>query len=166
MAHCTALVHAIGSSYVVAVPSTSALFYFRLKAVYCNNKIATIFFGSLWFSLFGLSFLIPLSGAKGVHIGTTRRCINTEIPKYASTPLIFNAIFDTLVFFAISLRIMSFTIVGNTFRARMKSFFQGAGLPSISKSLLQDGQLYYLFVTNPTCCLHFTYGPFLSLCAV
>jgi hypothetical protein len=147
--HCDAVIYGVGACFVIAVPSTYALFFFRVKAVYCNNKIITIFFGSLLVALFGLAFLVPL-GAKGAHIGTTKRCILTSVRSYVSAPVIFNAISDTLVFIAISVRIMSYSIAGDTPGTRIRSFFRGDGLPSLSRSLLQSGQLYYLFVTNST----------------
>lgn len=37
-------------------------------------------------------------------------------------------------------------MVGNTWRARAKSFFTGVGLHHLSKALLQSGQAYYLSV--------------------
>jgi len=67
----------------------------------------------------------------------------THVNHYPSFPLIAHFAFDTLVFFAISLRIVSFSIVGDTFGARMRSFFRGDGLPNLSRSLLYGGQLYY-----------------------
>jgi hypothetical protein len=57
-----------------------------------------------------------------MHIGTTKMCI---IAPYVSIPILVHAAFDTLVFFAISFRIISFSIVGDTFSARMMSFFRG-----------------------------------------
>ena len=152
------LIRAGGACFIVAISSTSALFFLRVRAVYRNSTIITVIFGALWFMLLGLSFIFPIA-ADAEHIGTTKRCINTLIPRYSSTPIIFNAVFDTLVFLTISLRIMSFTVVGNTLLARMRSFLQGHGLPVISKGLLQDGQLYYLFVTISLDLIStFTYG--------
>jgi hypothetical protein len=137
----------IGCFFVIGVPSTSALFFFRVKAVYYWNKFITMFFGALLFALFGLSVLMPFT-ASGEHIGTTQICITTKIEHFGALPLFLNSLMDTLVFIAISLRIISYSLVGGTFNARMRSFFQGAGLPSLSKSILQGGQLYYLFVTR------------------
>jgi hypothetical protein len=117
-----------------------------VKAVYCNNKIITAFFGFLLFALFALSFL-AFTAVNGTHIGTTQRCIIIEVASYGSTPIILNSLIDTLVFIAISLRIISYSIVGDTLGARVKSFCRGDGLPVLSRSLLQGGQLYYLFVT-------------------
>jgi hypothetical protein len=142
---CNALLRAVGAFFVIAAPSTSALFLFRVKAVYLNNKIITTFFTVLLFVLFGLTILVPLS-IKGAHIGPTKRCVSTRVPSYTSAPIVVNTVFDTLVFFAISIRIASRFVVGNTFVARLKSFFVGNGFPNLSKSILQGGQLYYSFV--------------------
>jgi hypothetical protein len=132
-------------SLVVALPSSSALFFFRVKAVYCNNRIITVVFAVLWFALVGLSFTIP-SSVKGRHIGTTQACIITYVAPVASAPIVLDAIFDTLVFIAISVRLISFSFVNDTFGGRMKSFWRGDGLPALSRSLLQGGQFYYLLV--------------------
>ena len=145
LAHCHATTLALGSILMLVIPSTSALFFFRVRAVYYNNKIITIFFGVLWLSLVGLSFLIP-QATSATHIGTTKRCIVTRITPYVSIPVLIHATFDTLVFLAISFRIISFSIVGDTFSARAKSFFRGDGLPSLPRSLLVGGQAYYVFV--------------------
>jgi hypothetical protein len=82
-------------------------------------------------------------------IGTTQTlCVAIRVAHYISVPIIMHAAFDTLVFFAISFRIISFSIVGDTFSARMKSFFRGEGLPSLPRSLLFGGQAYYVFVIS------------------
>jgi hypothetical protein len=146
MPHCNAVLISIGCFFVLGMPSTSALFFFRIRAVYRQNKIITGFFGLLLFALFGLSFLGPFTG-KGKHIGTTQRCINTKAEPFGSVPILLNSIMDTLIFIVISFRIVSYSLVGDTFSARMRSFLRGDGLPNLSRSILQGGQLYYLFVT-------------------
>jgi hypothetical protein len=145
VANCHILMYAIGGCFVLALPSTSALFFFRVKAVYCDNKVITAFFGFLLIALFGLSFLIPLAPVVS-HIGTTQRCMTTQVKRYGFAPAVLNFLFDTLVFIAISFRIASPSIKGGTLRAFVKSFLRGEGLPKYSKSLLQDGQIYYWFV--------------------
>jgi hypothetical protein len=42
----------------VAVPATSLLFFFRLKAVYMHSRIITTIFGIFWLAIAGLSMLI------------------------------------------------------------------------------------------------------------
>jgi hypothetical protein len=130
--HCDALTYAIGACFVIAVPSSSALFFFRVRAIYYNNSVITYFFGFLWASLLVLCFLVPI-GVRNAHLGTTQRCIVTHVDAYASAPLVLNAVFDTLIFVAISVRISSFTTVGDTFYARCASFFRGEGLSNVSR---------------------------------
>jgi hypothetical protein len=131
---------------VVALPSSSALFFFRVKGVYCNNRIITVIFGFLLFSLLGFSCVI-IPAIKATHIGTTQRCMVTSVAPYASAPIVLNAVIDTVIFIAISIRLASFLSVDHSFSVLMKSFWLGDGLPSLSKALLRGGQLYYLFVT-------------------
>jgi hypothetical protein len=114
-----------------------------VRAVYCNNRIITVFFGLLWLMLFGLCFVVLLA-AKAVHIGPTQICIIIRVEHYGAISLLVHVVFDTLVFLAISLRLSSFSIMGDTFGARVRSFLRGDGLSSLSRSLLYDGQLYYL----------------------
>ena len=147
MAHCDIILYAIGGSFIVVLPSTSALFFFRVRAVYANNRAITAFFGFLLFALFGLCFMTPLV-SESTHIGPTKRCITTKIKTYGFAPAVLNFVLDALVFISISLRISYYSIEGDTFRARMTSFFRGDGLPRLSRSILQGGQLYYSFVRH------------------
>ena len=59
-----------------------------------------------------------------------------------------NAVNDTLIFIAITYRILSCSVVGDSRSARARSFFEADGLPRLSKALLQGGQLYYLWVIH------------------
>jgi hypothetical protein len=68
-----------------------------------------------------------------------------------AAPIILTAVNDTLVFLAISYRVVSSATVAGTWRARTRSFFTGEGLYHLSKTLLTSGQVYYLFVL--LCCL-------------
>jgi len=53
------------------------------------------------------------------------------------------ALNDTLIFFAISYRMVSISIVDSTWSARVRSFIRGDGLRHLSKALLQSRQVYY-----------------------
>src|SRR5262245_15695807 len=46
---------------ILLCPSSSALFFLRVKAVYGNNRIITALFGSLWVVLFGFCLALPVS---------------------------------------------------------------------------------------------------------
>ena len=165
VAHCHAFTLALGSLIILVFPSTCALFFLRVRAVYCNGKLITIFFGVLWLVFFALCLLIPQS-ISAVHIGMTQTCIVTKISPYVSAPIIMHVAFDTLVFFSISFRVISFSIVGDTFSARMMSFFRGDGLSSLPRSLLFGGQVYYVLVIRSSPCTFtniFACSPAISL---
>jgi len=71
------------------------------------------------------------------------------MPRYILTlihlmPVVANAIYDTLVFLAISHHIVSYTAIGDIWSARAKSFFTADGLPRLLRVLLQSGQQFYL----------------------
>lgn len=70
--------------------------------------------------------------------------MNTAVQSFGFAPIFLNTVNDTLVFLAISYRILKHTTRGDSWRARAKSFLAGDGLPKLSKALLQGGQLYYL----------------------
>ena len=128
---------------MVAVPSNSLLFFFRVRAVFKANKYVVAFFALIWLSTFG-SFTVPFS-IGGEHIGTTNRCINSNIKPSSSVGIIVSTVNDTLVFVAITYRLVVYnTSVSNTWRMRLKVLFSGEGMGGVSKALLQTGQLYYL----------------------
>ncbi|KIM88427.1 hypothetical protein PILCRDRAFT_814319 [Piloderma croceum F 1598] len=146
MDDCKTLVYIKGSLLEIGVPATSLLFLFRVKAVYNNSKIITAFFGLLWLVITGLNTLI-LVGISPDHIPYTKRCTEgLALPEYTTVPIIVTAVNDTLVFFAISYRMLSSAMIRSTWRARTKSFFTGDGLMHLSWVLLQSGQVYY-FIT-------------------
>ena len=80
------------------------------------------------------------------RIPYTRRCTEGLSHKYTTVPIILTAVNDTLIFFTISYRLVSISMVSGTWRARAMSFIRGDGLHHLSKALLQSGQVYYLSV--------------------
>ena len=61
-------------------------------------------------------------------------------------PIILTAVYDTLIFIAISYRMISLSMLDGPWSTRVKSFFTGNGLHHLSKAMLQSGQVYYLSV--------------------
>ncbi|KIM88413.1 hypothetical protein PILCRDRAFT_3403 [Piloderma croceum F 1598] len=140
--NCMALKYVEGVFLEIGVPATSLLFLFRVRAVYNNSRIITAFFGLLWMAISGLSVLILL-GVTRDRIPYTQRCTEGPTPKYSTVPIIVTAVNDTLVFLAISYRMISSAMVSSTWKARAKSFITGDGLLHLSKALLKSGQVYY-----------------------
>ncbi|KIM88405.1 hypothetical protein PILCRDRAFT_255956 [Piloderma croceum F 1598] len=143
--NCNALKYVEGVFAEIAIPSTSLLFFFRVRAIYNNSRVVTAVFGFIWIALAGLSILVMLGITKD-RIPYTRLCTAGLAHPTTAIPIILSAANDTLIFFAISYRMLSLSMVGGTWSARAKSFFTGKGLHQLSRSVLQSGQAYY-FVT-------------------
>ncbi|KAH7910121.1 hypothetical protein BJ138DRAFT_142830 [Hygrophoropsis aurantiaca] len=147
---CEKLQNAIGASFVFASPSTSALFFFRVCAVFDRSKIVVACFAIMWLGVLGSSIVVSFA-IQAQHIGNTQRCINSSVKNWAGTPIVSNTIYATLVFLAISLKLMSMTMIDSpTGSDRVKSFIRGDGLPRFSRLLFKSGQQYYFatFGTN------------------
>jgi hypothetical protein len=138
--HCNVAYYTLTVFTLIASPATAAMFFLRVKAIYFDNKIVVAFFGVLWLAFSGTIFLWTFSMTMG-HIGTTQKCILRSVKHRVTASLLLHSAYDTLVFIAISLRIMSMA-----FSSRGKSLLLADGLPRLSRSLLLGGQLYYLFV--------------------
>lgn len=78
------------------------------------------------------------------RIPYTRRCTEGLAHNFTSVPSLLTAVNDTLVFLAISYRMMRFSLTGSSWKARAKSLLWGEGLNHFSRALLRSGQAYYL----------------------
>ncbi|KAJ7202675.1 hypothetical protein B0H12DRAFT_1035933 [Mycena haematopus] len=140
---CGALDLALNILYPFAIPSTSLLFFFRVRAVYGAARRVTIIFGLLWIAELAACVSVPF-GTGGINIGPTRYCIVTKLEPFAGSAAITPAVFDTSVFIAISYRLVGNTHVEYSWGQALRALLTGAYLPSFSKSLLIDGQMYYM----------------------
>jgi len=143
-ANCNQVNVAIGVFFAIAGPSTSLLFFLRVRAMYHDLPLVVVLFGLLWLGTVAGGILIPFAVATFFQtIDSMRICILTTTQKYVSASIIISMVFDTLVFAVISYRIIS------TFGSRddtnvWSNLLRGVGLPKFSKTLLQSGQKYYL----------------------
>ncbi|KAJ6590208.1 hypothetical protein B0H10DRAFT_2233759 [Mycena sp. CBHHK59/15] len=147
---CQAFHLAIALLFPLAIPLTSLLFFFRVRAVYCCARTVTIVFGLMWLAILGTSLIVPIA-TRGVNIGPTPYCSLGELAAYAAIIGLNPGLFDTAVFLAISYRLVGNTHVEyHSWKQKASAFFTGAYLPSFSKSLFVDGQIYYMItvVTN------------------
>ena len=69
--HCQTLLHISVSFLMLGICCTSLLFFYRVRAVYGNSKIITGFFGFLWLSIFGATFVIPFSVSGEVNLSAS-----------------------------------------------------------------------------------------------
>ncbi|KAF7334191.1 hypothetical protein MSAN_02380400 [Mycena sanguinolenta] len=119
------------------------LFFLRVTAVWHPSRIGYAVFSVLWFGVLGAGITVAL-GIGGAHIGSTRQCINTTVAGYIEVAGIVPLINDTVIFLAISYRIVAHIMVADSSMARLRAFFGGTGLSELSQALLQSGLHFYL----------------------
>lgn len=100
-------------------------------------------FSTLWLGVVSAYIYDSVNAANGfVLFPEANVCV--QVTELDASAAFVNAIFDTLVYLAISWKMSSFSTIGDNRRARLKSFIRGDGLLGLSKSLLRSGQVYYL----------------------
>lgn len=125
----------------------SLLFLFRIQGVFYGECPIIVVFTLLWLAVVGTSVLAPLSFS-GVSIGNTPYCINTRLKDVGSAGIVMAAVDDTLVFIAITTKlVMNHSSGMMSRRQEWKLFFTGEGMGRITRVVLQTGQLYYLCVS-------------------
>ena len=132
--------------FPLTLPITNLLFVFRVRALYSNNKYVVIFSYISWLVVLASSFTVPVSST-AVHIGITNYCVGIKPkPHLISFAIFYPTIHETLVFLLTSWAFLrnSFTDINlsNGFRVMVMGKF----LPAFSKSILHNGQGYYLCV--------------------
>ncbi|KAF7325993.1 hypothetical protein MKEN_00450200 [Mycena kentingensis (nom. inval.)] len=151
---CAAAIHGFESFYPVTSAGSAFLFYVRVLAVYGGNRVVAVFFGFLWLAVAATALLVPIGG-RGRALDGGRCLYFRALPNDPSTlPTgLTLLLFDTLVFFAISYRLVAnhgldagspTTETRRWPLRRLKLLFSGANLPVFSKGLLNEGQEYYM----------------------
>ena len=101
-----------------------------------------IFFGFSWIGVIGIFGYISIKGmAQCSGAKSSTKCF--VVQRIDAWGYIATAIYDTLMYLAISWKLASFAPV-DRWQDRLKSFITGEGLGWLSKVLLQSGQVYYL----------------------
>ncbi|KAF4610092.1 hypothetical protein D9613_010443 [Agrocybe pediades] len=94
LSHCE-IVHRLQALYPILIPSTSLLFFFRVRAMYSDNTKVVVFFFLLWLAVIGGS-ITPIIGVSAMNIGPTDYCINSGLKLYISAACIVPFVHDTL----------------------------------------------------------------------
>lgn len=128
---------------IIAVPAISLLFLLRVTAIYLHNKVVIAIFAACWLALLGSFVLDSLTMLSGFMRPSKAKLCNLPGRTTDAWAYIANAVFDTLVYLAISWRLAS-TSMSSSWMGRLKSFVKGDGLLGLSKVLLRSGQFYYL----------------------
>ncbi|KAJ3506387.1 hypothetical protein NLJ89_g6892 [Agrocybe chaxingu] len=129
--------------YPISVPATSLLFFFRVRAVFDRDRRVVGFFAFMWLAVLA-GCLTVTQGVEGAEIGDTRFCVNASLESYVAAAAIIPLVNDTLIFLAITWRLMQNANVEPSLKGGVRTLFFGDYMPAFSKALLQDGQVYYL----------------------
>ncbi|KJA17091.1 hypothetical protein HYPSUDRAFT_1104878 [Hypholoma sublateritium FD-334 SS-4] len=127
----------------ISICCSALLFFFRLRAIYNRNQIVVATFFVFWIGLIVAALFVPLGISAGA-IGPTRYCRYTAFKPSSYAGLIGPLIYDTLVFAAISWRLIQVASVEMSCRDTLHILFSKRGLPAFTARILVDGQLYYL----------------------
>jgi hypothetical protein len=139
------MVQKLSFIYSVAIPSTLLLFVFRVCALYHNRKYAVVFFSSLWMGLLACSIIMPF-GISAFKIPLTGYCVETKKSFVYTVIDLSPFIHDTVIFLATSWAFISNSSAYQdmTLKNGLRILILGKFLPAFSKTILRDGQLYYL----------------------
>ena len=138
-------VRLVFSMYPVTIPLTTLLLVLRVCALYNNSRRAIALFSLSWLSVLASSIAVPM-GVTGVQVPFTNYCfvVKSEVSWIltATGPILH----DTLVFCATSWAFISHSYPRAKWRAMLGIVVRGDDLPPLSRSILRDGQAYFLWV--------------------
>ncbi|TCD71616.1 hypothetical protein EIP91_007363 [Steccherinum ochraceum] len=140
--NCESFVKAIGWIGALAIPLNSLLFLFRIHAIFEGRRDIVGLFTFFWVAVVACSLTAPFS-LDGIRIGETMYCTFGRVRPYGSAGIVTSAINDTLVFLAITIKLILNTPAKNS-SERMRTLFSGKGMGNISRAVMQGGQQYYL----------------------
>lgn len=142
---CTTVLYASSWMTSASISLTTLLFFFRIRAVYNNDKYITAVFFLLWLCVLGLCIYQPLKGetpsssANTLCTGVTSNLV-TLIVSMSTVPMGY----DILGFLAVAWRLFRNTHVAFNFKDGFRVIMLGKLLPHFSRALLRDSQLYFL----------------------
>ncbi|KZP11645.1 hypothetical protein FIBSPDRAFT_962052 [Athelia psychrophila] len=143
---CDTLVKIFGACAALSIASTSFLFLLRVRAVYLRSARTTAIFGTLWIvtvasAIYTAATIHADPKSLYVYTGCSVSHIDSSTSTWLLVPTLFN---DTLIFLAITYRLMADAATKRSWRSRFLSIVKGKGLYRLSRSVMLTGQLYYL----------------------
>ena len=133
----------VGFLYAVALPFTVLLLVFRVVALYKNSKYAIAFFGLSWLAFLANSIVVSM-GVVGEQIKNTPYCLEAKPQTQSILGVIGPIVHDTLIFIATAWAFMKNSYLKTNVDNVLDVMVLGRHLPAFSRSLLRDGQLYFL----------------------
>ena len=128
--------------YIVALLSTLLPFVARVSALYGNNKFVVTFFSLLWLCVLASAIAVAI-GTSAFRVGETNYCAQSRSKK-SSVLTAMALAYDTLIFVATSRAFMGYSYTPVSLKRGFRDMVLGEHLFAFSKSILRDGQAYYL----------------------
>lgn len=143
---CAGLLRATHWLFSSGLSLTTLLFLFRVRAVYNNNKWAANFFSLMWLGVVAASIVETQEGILGVRQEPSGRCITVrDITPFITATTIVPMANDIIIFLAITWKLVQTSNQEDLSpRKGLVIAIFGRRLPSFSKTLLRDGQAYFL----------------------
>jgi hypothetical protein len=130
--------------YVICIPATSLLFFFRVRAVFSGSKYIIWFFSFMWLAVLGSALTVPQAGF-ATRIGSMRYCTTRIILQpFTVVCVIVSLVYDTLVLLALTVGFVMNTHRELTLKQGVRTMMYGDYLPAFSRTMLRDNQMYYL----------------------
>ncbi|KAK7685177.1 hypothetical protein QCA50_011540 [Cerrena zonata] len=129
----------------LTTPLNSSLFLLRIWGVFHGSKVIIGFFSLFWLSTF--TSFVSAFNIKTHPIGPTQYCIVEAAPQIIAIAFIVAAAYDTLVFLAITMKIV-LDSPAEGWKAKTSLLFTGEKMGYISRALLQTGQIYYFVAVS------------------
>ena len=124
------------------VPSMTLLVVFRACALYNNNPYVVTFFTCSWLVLVVACVTVPFAST-AVNIGITEYC-SPQVRSLVTFGIIYVPIHETMIFLATSWAFLQSSYTDTNVTNGLRVMILGKFLPAFSKSILHDGQAYYL----------------------
>ena len=125
----------------ISTAASSYLFLKRVHAVYYRNKIIKHLFSCMWFGMVTACIVIFWTLDDYTEIADTKHCLRYKKQATLITAYTLLLDFDTLVYVAISFKILTSHRMGKKWS--WSDFWRGKLVPRFSQAILHGGQQYY-----------------------
>ncbi|EEB95685.1 hypothetical protein MPER_05304, partial [Moniliophthora perniciosa FA553] len=149
--HCSTIAKVVLSALPMFVTAEATLIFYRVRAVYLEQKRVVLVFLVGLLLIAGFSVTIPFAGSGFQTNPTNPYCTASMNVRLAEALVITPLVYSIFVFIAVSYKLMppksqteQTLDQRHTLRDGVKAFWKTRNLPLVSRTFLQDGQIYIL----------------------
>ncbi|PWN39046.1 hypothetical protein IE81DRAFT_326927 [Ceraceosorus guamensis] len=139
---CQHAIAAFSACHAIAGPSTALLLYLRAMALYRWNRKLAMLLGTFWLAILATGIAAPFA-LSAIEIADTKRCMLRHADTFAKAPVIALFLHDTVVWLAVSARILFYDIPNGQWGRQAFQKHRREGLTPIVAELFKQGTLYY-----------------------